>query len=73
MALNMRQKNVLREVAEAEKREPDRALQRSCTNPTLSALERRGLVVLDFVPSRHVPTVSVERWRVTDAGREALR
>lgn len=45
---------------------------RNCTNSTLTALEKRGLVVLEWVPSKHVPGYTVEQWTITDAGRAAL-
>lgn len=46
--------------------------RRGCTNATLSALERRGLVKLEFVPSPHIASVRVEHWSITDRGREVL-
>lgn len=46
--------------------------RRGCTNATLSALERRGLVKLEFIPSVHVPSVRVEHWSITEAGKAAL-
>ena len=45
---------------------------RSCTNSTLNALQRRNLVHLDFVQHEHIANYRVERWSLTDAGREAV-
>ena len=44
----------------------------SCTNMTLCALKRRGLVHLDFVQHEDIPNYRVERWSLTDDGRAAL-
>lgn len=41
----------------------------SCTNPTMCALERRGLVRLDWVELSS--GAKVERWVLTDAGASA--
>ncbi|MDF3932123.1 hypothetical protein [Pseudomonas citronellolis] len=46
----------------------------SCTNATMNALKRRGLVVLNWVehPSG-LPGLRKELWTLTDAGREFTR
>lgn len=45
---------------------------RNCTNSTLTALQKRGLVVLEWVPSKYVQGLTVEQWTITDAGRAAI-
>lgn len=45
---------------------------RSCTNSTLSALEKRGLVTLKFVQHESIPNYRVPEWTITDAGRGAV-
>jgi len=47
-------------------------VSKSCTNMTLCALQRRGLVRLVFVQHRDIPNHRVERWSLTDDGRAAL-
>lgn len=64
--LSYRQRCVLEEV----KRAMPAGLRRGCTNPTLVALEKRGLVRLEFIPSQFDPRVRVERWYSTE--REVL-
>lgn len=46
--------------------------RRSCTNSTLSALERRGLVTLKFVQHESIANYKVPQWTITDAGRGAV-
>lgn len=46
--------------------------RRGCTNATLSALERRGLVTLASEPSEYDATHRVLRWSITDAGKVAV-
>jgi hypothetical protein len=45
---------------------------RSCTNATLNALKKRGLVTLEWGPSKYVKGHTVEQWTITDAGRDAI-
>ena len=47
-------------------------VRKSCTNSTLCALERRGLVRLEFVPHKNIPDFTVEHWSLTDDGHTAL-
>jgi hypothetical protein len=61
MKLSYRQKQVLAEVD----RRP--GICRSCTNLTLVALEKRGLVRLEFDKR------SLEQWFITDAGVKLLK
>lgn len=47
-------------------------VQKSCTNPTLCALQTRGMVKWDLVPSKHAPGHMVEEWSLTDLGKRFL-
>jgi hypothetical protein len=61
MKLSYRQKQVLAEVDRIP------GIRRSCTNSTLCALEKHGLVRLEFDKR------SLEQWFITDAGVKILR
>ncbi|GEM_PF-6375876 len=45
----------------------------SCTNSTMNALKRRGLVDLAWIEheSKH-PALRREKWVITDAGKQAI-
>lgn len=60
--LSMMQMHVLDEL----KRAGTDGLRRSSTNPTLNALEKKGLAKLEFVESRYVPGHSVEKWTLVE-------
>ena len=73
MKLTYAQKNVLRVIHDTG----DHGLDRSVTNGTLCALQRRGLVRWEKKVTRfdHIPAcagLKVPHWFLTDAGRAAL-
>lgn len=62
------QRSVLKKLTE-----PNYISGRSCTNPTLNALRRRGLVELHWKPNQYNAAWSpTEDWRITEAGRAAI-
>jgi hypothetical protein len=70
MKLSDRQRTTLKAISSAK---PDHYIRRrGCTHPTLSSLELRGFVKLEFVPSKHVADHKTELWTITPEGRRAI-
>jgi len=68
MELTYAQRTTLTELTRSD----SYAHSRSGTNSTLNALERRGLVELNYVPIKRGSKYTKENWQLTDAGREAV-
>lgn len=65
-ALTYNQFKTLTRVREAEA--ANRVIGVSADRRTMNALERKGLVTLERVPSRHVPHIKMPCWKITAAG-----
>lgn len=66
MTLTNPQKNALAKVVKAG----PNGLRSGCTNSTLCALERRGLVICRFLPSPYNANVRVNMWFTTATGMQ---